>query len=137
MITTSAKSFKIAEDKNINIHYLKLRSVKSLSIPDNIGINEKGIENCRELNTCLAHELGHCSTNSLYTLKSKFETKERQEHRADRWAIETLIPFDELVKLIKKGVTEFWELSEYFEVSEDLIKKAYLLYEDRLIELNI
>ncbi len=135
-MTVSTKLFKIAEDKNINIHYLKMRSVKSLSVPNNIGINENEIKNCHELNTYLAHELGHCSTNSFYSLKSKFETKERQEHRADRWAIETLIPFDELFKLFQKGITELWELSDYFEVSEELIKKAFLFYESRFIESN-
>ncbi len=132
MTLLGKRLYKIAEDNNVNIHYLKLRKIKSLSIPSNIGINKKEEFLEKDLNTCIAHELGHCLTGSFYTNKSKYETKERMEQRADRWAIDAIIPFDKFSEALKSGLTEAYVLAEYFEVSEDLIKKAYTLYEENL-----
>ena len=128
------KIYKFAEDNNIKIDSIKSKSLKSLSMPDAIGINEEKMENNCELKTCLIHEIGHCVTGSFYNAQSKFELRERQEYRADKWAIEKYIPFDELILVLHKGHTEAWSVAEYFEVTEEFVKKAFLFYEERLLK---
>ena len=41
-----------------------------------------------------------------------------------------LIPADELKDAFIHGITEPWELAEYFNVTEDYIQKAYRYYKD-------
>ena len=125
-----------AEENNIQVHDFKMKSVKSVSVPDHIGIDERKFDTRQELNTCLAHELGHCMTGSFYSVYCKFDTIERHEYRADRWAIEYCIPFDDLAELLQRGTTEIWSVAQYFEVTEELVKKAFVFYEEKLINLR-
>lgn len=126
--------YKFAEDNNIKIDSFKSKSLKSLSMPDTIGLDEGKMENNSELKTCLIHEIGHCMTGSFYNAQSKFELRERQEYRADKWAIEKYIPFDELLSVMHEGHTEVWSVAEYFEVTEEFVKKVFSFYEDRLLK---
>lgn len=50
--------------------------------------------------------------------------RKKYERAADKWAIKKLIPKDELEAAFQKGITEVWELAEYFEVTEDFVRKA-------------
>ena len=43
-------------------------------------------------------------------------------------AIQKLVPVDELEDAISLGYSEPWELAEYFDVTEDFIKKAVCYY---------
>lgn len=46
------------------------------------------------------------------------------------------MPFDKLLAAFRMGITELWELAEHFGVTEDFIKKAYALYEEKLLEFR-
>lgn len=60
--------------------------------------------------------------NAFYNISSTFETRERQEERATRWAVHELVPADELKAAFDEGYTEIWQLAEYFDVSEDFMR---------------
>lgn len=77
----------------------------------------------------LAHELGHCATGSFYNEYAKCDIREKHERRANIWAIKKLIPKDKLIEVINSGFGENrWELSEYFNVTEDTIQFALDYY---------
>ena len=78
--------------------------------------------------TQLAHEIGHCETGSFYSRYVKVDSRQRHENRADKWAIHKLIPSDRLNEAVSQGHTEIWELAEYFEVTEDFMRKAVCYY---------
>jgi hypothetical protein len=46
----------------------------------------------------------------------------RAEYRALRWAAQWLIPLDKLAQAFKWGIFEVWELAEYFDVTEDMVR---------------
>lgn len=79
----------------------------------------------------LAHELGHCKTGSFYNRWSAQDVRQKYENRADKWAIEKLIPENELNAVVARGYTEPWELAEYFGVTETFVKKAVCWYQHR------
>ena len=114
--------YKYAENHNIDIDYLPLRDTKALSIPGGIALNSNKLKTLSELTEYIAHELGHQATCSFYKVNSKFETRTRMEERATRWAVEQLIPSEDLINAFKKGYTEVWQLAEYFDMSEDFIR---------------
>ena len=76
----------------------------------------------------LSHELGHCVTGSFYNIYAAVDCRQRHENRANKWAIQTLIPVEALDDAIAEGCTEVWELAERFQVTEDFIRKAVCLY---------
>jgi len=75
----------------------------------------------------LAEELGHHFTTvgcriprTYFHYRDRMEVS-RAEYRALRWAAQWLIPLDKLVKAFKKGITEKWEIAEYFDVTESMV----------------
>lgn len=82
------------------------------------------------LNTHLLHEWGHCATGALHKVESPFELVARNEERADRWAIEHALPFEQLCEAIRQGDCEYWQLAERFELEEAFIRKAVYYYHE-------
>lgn len=76
----------------------------------------------------LAHELGHCATGCTHKVSSPLDLIEKHEYKANRWAIERYIPFDELCAAIKQGYAERWKLAEYFDLPEPFIQKSLDYY---------
>lgn len=127
---------KYAEERDILVTFLDLNN-RALSMPIGnekyaIAVNRRARGTEREEKACLAHELGHCETGSFYNVASPLALRSRQEGRADRWAIRTLIPLEELIAAIRAGNRELWQLADYFEVPCDFMQKAINFYEDSL-----
>ena len=76
----------------------------------------------------LSHELGHCATGSFYNIYAAIDHRQRHENRADKWAVQTMIPVEDLDDAVAHGCTELWELADRFDVTEDFIKKAVCWY---------
>ena len=76
----------------------------------------------------LAHELGHCVTGSFYNRYAAIDHRQRHENRADKWAIRKLIPKSALDDAVASGCTELWARAEYFDVTEQFMRKAVCLY---------
>ena len=115
---------QIANEENIKIDFFPMKRLKALAIPHSIAINPNKIKTNRELKEALAHELGHHKRNAFYTIHSSLETRERQEERATRWAVDALVPAEEIKKALKKGYVELWPLADYFDVSEEFMADA-------------
>lgn len=128
---TIDKLRQIAEEDNIEILYISCPESGSMSVTDNNGCCFIGMDNRQTSENLervrLAHELGHCETGSFYT-KNTLQLCSKMEYKADKWAIQKIIPFDELLNAVKDGITEKWELAEYFSVTEDYICRAYDIY---------
>ena len=74
------------------------------------------IETAAEETVLVAHEGGHISTGSTHQVNSPYEI------------IKKLIPKDELDKAVSEGHTEVWDLADYFNVTEEFIRKAVCWY---------
>lgn len=124
-----------AENRDITVIDGALcKDEKSLSLIDldynnicTIVIDNDKIHTEQENNVIMAHEIGHCETGAFYNERS-LELRSRMEYRADKWAIKKLVPEDELIEMFEKGITETWELAEYFDVTEDFMIKACEFY---------
>ena len=97
---------------------------KIISLTDFDSVPAPGEELPYTKNECFAHEMGHCETDSFYGFFSSLETRGKHEYRANKWAINYLIPFPELCRAVAEGNRELWQLAEYFDVSPDFVEKA-------------
>lgn len=79
---------------------------------------------------CLAHELGHCITGSFYNIYAPLDIREKHERRANRWAINKLVPKYRLKAAFKNGLDNIYSLAEYFDVTPDFMQKAIEYYKE-------
>lgn len=120
--------YQEAEADGVDVHFLSMEEQASISVPGHIAIDKRKLPTTAEEATAAAHELGHVNTGSFYDIHSKYANRRKCENRADRAAIRRHIDKDELMGLLKRGITQPWELAEHFGFTEDFIKKAVCLY---------
>jgi hypothetical protein len=136
---TITSLYDIADKNNIMLVYLPLRSCGSVSTLDDnglcaIGLDPHRLETSADERTRLSHELGHCMTYSFYNRYSRADIRGKHEYRANKWAVHTVVPYTDLQFAFEQGYTEVWELAEFFNVTEDMIRTALYMYrcEDKL-----
>lgn len=123
-----------ADAQGIEIDDVPMRSLTSVSFPQGwIALDTAKLQTTAEHKSILAHELGHVETGSFYNIYSSFDLRAKQERRADKAAIKMLVPFKRLLSAMRSACCEVWQLAEYFDVTEELINKALVLYEADLI----
>lgn len=71
-------------------------------------------------NTVLIQELGHYLANAYYNTNSPYELIKKMEDLADQKAWETFFPYEEIKKLIKKGLTTASELARVLSCGSPL-----------------
>ena len=124
--------YKIAARHDILLESLPLHQADSVVVCQDddyiIAMNSSRRYTGANQKTMLAHELGHCATGSLYNEKTPIITRSKCERRADEWAIKLLIPRDKLCWALRNGYKESWELADFFDVHESLIRKAIEFY---------
>lgn len=120
---------QLAEQFGIEIDYFTMRDTKSLALPQGwIALDTDHIEGTTEAKVCLAHEMGHIETNSFYNVHSPLDVRQKHENRANKWAIKQLITEEELDEAVANGHTEIWDLADYFDVTEEFMRKTVCLY---------
>ena len=126
--------FRVAKAYDIQIEYTRLPHDESLStqvneeyivLMDYALIHKQAAERVHA-----AHELGHCITGSFYNLYAPLDVRKKHENIANRWAIKKLVPLSLLLKALKHGIVEVWELAEAFDVTEDFMRKAVEYYKE-------
>lgn len=126
--------YDIAENEGIDIYAVALPITESVSIMDDdlycyIGIDYDLIKSSADEKRKLAHEIGHCVKGAFYNRYSKLDLISKHEYSADKWACENLLPKQEF----QQGYVEIWQISEYFDVPEELVKKAMWIHFDKVI----
>lgn len=124
--------YTYAERRNIDVDWIPMRRATSLSVPLGdryaIALDPWKLGSLAQETVCLAHELGHCETGSFYNQYAALDVRQRHENRADKWAIQHLIPVEELDEAVAEGCEDIPALSEHFCVTEDLMRKAVCWY---------
>lgn len=125
--------YTYAQQQNIEIIQYPMAENGSMSIMTDtgscyIGVDESIQDGGPEERVHLGHEIGHCETGSFYNIHATVDCRQRHENKADKWAIQHIIPVDTLDDAIAHGCTSIWELAERFGVTEQFMRKAVCLY---------
>ena len=121
--------YALARQQNIEVLSFPLPETGSMSLPLEdgrcvIGMDEGVRDGGVQERVHLVHELGHCVTGSFYNIHAALDCRQRHENRANKWAVNLLIPVEALDEAVAMGCTEVWQLAEHFGVTEDFIRKA-------------
>ena len=126
------KVYKKIQDNGIKVMHFGLPNIKSVSVEANnrygIFINHKEIESSDEEFLVATHEYGHCMTGSTHPPYSPLDIVSKHEYRADRKAVLDFLPIEKVKSAIKAGCRSAYEFSEYLDVPEQFVIKAFLHY---------
>lgn len=93
-----------------------------------IFVDFDNIESTKEETTVVAHEGGHACTGATHKVSSPFDLVEKHEYKAWKWAAENYISEDDLDSAVADGYTTIYSLSEYFNITEDFMRKIVCWY---------
>lgn len=126
------KVYEKIQDNNIILFPYGIKNIKSASIEANnkygIFINYKEIENSDEEFLVATHEYGHCMTGSTHPPYSSLDIVSKHEYRADRKALLDFLPIEQVKQAIEHGCKTSYEFSDYLDVPEAFIIKAFEHY---------
>ena len=127
------KLYALAEQENIAVWAFPLPNTGSMSVMDEqgrcfIGMDAGVLDGAAQERVHLGHELGHCVTGSFYNRYAAVDCRQRHENQANKWAVQFLIPVDDLDQAVAEGCTEIWELADRCGVTEDFVRKAVCYY---------
>ena len=120
--------FSVAESGGIEVIYRNVPLCRTMSMPGYICMDYSLLWGGAEERVRLAHELGHCKTGAFYNRYAVRDVRQKHENIADKWAIRELIPIEDLDTAVANGHTEIWDLAEYFNVTEEFMKKTICWY---------
>ncbi|MFT9056770.1 MAG: ImmA/IrrE family metallo-endopeptidase [Ethanoligenens sp.] len=125
--------FKQAEENGISIYELPLDSTKSMIADlgnDNAAIclASSNIASEKEAEESVAHELGHFFTGTYYDSPYCDNNRGKMEHQANVWMVKKLLPPSAIYAAVADGCCEIWEISDYCDCTENLVKKAIEVY---------
>lgn len=128
----TSKLYSLAEKTGVTVDFLSIPTAKAMVLElygkTFLAIDKDVRADSAEERVLLAHELGHIETNSCYEVASSISLREFCERKAERWAINTLVPLKDLVDAYKNGNESIQSLSEIFGVTEEFMEKALKFY---------
>ena len=115
---TNEALFAIAEAKHHNVDFQPLESCKSFTIQS---------KRCYIVLSSRLTRVGEYG--GFYNEYSSFDIRAKAERRADKWSYSKLMPLCELKKAYRSGLSETWEIADFFDVSCEYAVKAISFYQ--------
>jgi len=127
--------YERAYSEGIEIDEWHMRGLRASAYPEGwIAIDPRKYRDKIEFKCDLAHEIGHCETGAFYNIYSPYDLKSKCEYKANKRAVEILMPFDEVVEAMHHGYKTAWALAGLFEVTQEFAEMALKIYEGKLVE---
>lgn len=121
--------YQRAYDEGLEIDDVHMRELAAVSFPEGwIAMDSRKYDSMVKFKCDLAHEIGHCETGSFYNIYSPFDLKEKCERKANRRAVEILMPEKELRRALREGCREAWKLADWFDVTQEFAALALKIY---------
>ncbi|HFL0016836.1 TPA: ImmA/IrrE family metallo-endopeptidase [Listeria monocytogenes] len=121
----------IIEDKNMQEFH------KGLYYNSRIFVNPR--QSDIEMRCTLVEEVGHHKLTAGNIIYQNTVNNRKQEKLARSWGYESLVPLRKIIDAYYEGFTEYYEVSEFLEVTEDFLKHSIEYYRSKFgntIECN-
>ncbi|EJZ0312706.1 ImmA/IrrE family metallo-endopeptidase [Listeria monocytogenes] len=113
----------IIEDKNMQEFH------KGLYYNSRIFVNPR--QSDIEMRCTLAEEVGHHNLTAGNIIKQKTVNDRKQEKLARNWGYESLVPLRKIIDSYYEGYTEYYEVADFLEVTEDFLKHSIEYYKNK------
>ncbi len=132
---TLSDLYKLAEEDGIKVMSFNLPKNKAVTvnIGDDcyIGVDPAVFGRECEERVVLAHEMGHIATGGFYDTDCSDLQRKKIEQKAEKWAIQFLVPIKLLKEAIKNGVYTTNDLAEHFSVPVSYMEKVLKYYSEK------
>lgn len=138
MDTTALRAcYARLEAMGVDVFTCPMQNHKALCSPDGaLALNPAAIESGAEEQAILLHEEGHFATGAFYTVQSPYTIRQKQENIANRYIYKRYFPPQRLQAATAAGLREPWQLAEYFDLPEAMIREMLDYYQAQgLLEL--
>ncbi|MBC2238357.1 ImmA/IrrE family metallo-endopeptidase [Listeria innocua] len=88
-------------------------------------------QNDIEMRCTLAEEIGHYKLTVGDITKQKTINDKKQEKIARNWGYESLVPLRKIIDAYYEDFTEYHEVAEFLEVTEDFLKHSIEYYKNK------
>ena len=124
---------KFAANRGLEVYDFPMRDLHAVSLRGgHIAIDRRKCSSDTEYKCLLAHEIGHCLTNSFYRYGDHAHTIELNERHANRYAAELLLPLSELLRVMHRGILFAHVLARMYDVTREFAEMVLELYEHEL-----
>lgn len=110
---------------------------KGLYYNDRIFVNPN--QSDKEMRCTLAEEIGHHKLTIGNIVKQQTINEIKQEKLARNWGYESLVPLRKIIDAYYEGYTDYYEVAEYLEVTEEFLKHSIAYYKNKygnVVECN-
>lgn len=94
----------------------------------------KTIEEETEL---VAHECGHVATGTTHSVCNPVDLVEKHEYVANKWAVHRVLPKEEIIKALRDGCVEPWEVAEKLDRTVQFVYTALKIYRAEGVDFAI
>ncbi|EBF5125594.1 ImmA/IrrE family metallo-endopeptidase [Listeria monocytogenes] len=84
-----------------------------------------------EMRCTLAEEVGHHHLTVGNIVNQETINDRKQEKLARNWGYESLVPLRKIIDAYYEGYTEYYEVAEFLEVTEDFLKHSIEYYKNK------
>ena len=125
------------EAMGVDVFTCPMQNHKALCAPDGgLAVNPAASGSGAEEQAILLHEEGHFATGAFYTVQSPYTIRQKQENIANRYIYKRYFPPQRLQAAMAAGLREPWQLAEYFDLPEAMIREMLDYYQAQgLLEL--
>ena len=85
----------------------------------------------REKKEVLVEEYGHFKTSAGNIIDQRIAQNQKQELKARNTSYEKLVTLDDLIACSEAGFNNYFECSEYLDVSSDTLKSVFSFYQQK------
>ena len=93
-------------------------------------LDDRRIRTTAEETVAVSHELAHIVKDATYGIDAPVELRRLAEQKAERWQIETMLPWTVLARHLRRGLA-MWEIAEAEGVTEAFVREAIAYYTER------
>lgn len=124
--------YKMLDEAEVPVYDFALPRVASCSIKEGphmaVGMDYRKLPSAADMRVRLAHEAGHCMTDSFYNRYTCYDVRGKHERAATVWAIKKLIPKNELKKYLNEIDARDEDIAERFGVTLPFLRQAMAYY---------
>jgi len=110
-----------------------LDNFKAVSLKKNNAViiyDKKQMEDSKEENTILNHELFHCKYDKFYNFDTSLQARKYRETRVHRKMIESILPLEKIMSFIISEIPS-WEIAEELCMTEQFVLDAFNYYKEK------
>lgn len=131
-------AYKELDAQGVEVVPVRFKNRTALLSPDGVlALDSSKITSEADEKAVLLEEIGHFCTHAFYQPDAPNAVWEKQEYKALRYIFEKYYPPSLLAGLMRRGLSEPWQMAEELALPQSFVEQMLIFYRDvRAIDFN-